>query len=180
MIQTNNRKNLEQFNTLYSNTKHGLIKVLEERQDEFSLEILKNFISPNNNIVSHIEIENAFEAIKGDLLYHVFITHFESGNETLKIVGPYLSLLAYASPRRYLHKYDPYLHKIEENDAQDRQLLKALNFLADNIKYRKYPEAYKNLQYFKHQEKLISDLKKKLEMVTKEAVAIEILKNHLI
>lgn len=180
MIQTNNRKNLEQYNTLYANIKLGLIKVLEERKDEFSLEILKNFISPNNNIVSHIEIENAFEAIKRDLLYHVFITHFESGNETLKKIGPYMSLLAYLSPRRFLDKYDPYLYKIEENDPQDRKLLKALNFLADNIKYRKYPEAYKNLEYFNHEEKLISDLKKKLEIVTKEAVAIEVLKNHLI
>jgi hypothetical protein len=180
MIQTNNIQNLEQLNTLYSNFKKKLIPVFEENKDEFSLEILKNFASPNNKVFSHIEIENAFEAIKRDLLYEILNAHFASGNEIFKTVGPYLSLLGYVYPRWFLNRYDPFLHKIEENDPHDRKLLKAFNFLADNIKYRKYPEAYKSLEYFKQQAKLVSDLKTKLEVMTKEAIAIEILKNHLI
>jgi hypothetical protein len=90
IIKANNKKNLEQLNGLYSNLKIKLITIFEATNDEFSLEILKNSTSQSNRIYSHIEIENAFEAIKRDLFYEILLNHFGS-IQYLKPVSPYLS-----------------------------------------------------------------------------------------
>lgn len=178
ILKTNNKKNLEQLNQLYSNLKKKLIPIFERTNDKFSLEILRNSTSSANRIYSHVEIENEFEAIKRELFYEILLLHFNS-NPNLKSVSPFLSKIFSPAANFYLNKYDPWLCDIEERDSEGRKLLKALNFLADNIQHRKYPEAYKSLQHFKNHERLTSNLKNKLEVMTREAFAIDTLKHHL-
>ena len=178
IVKTNNRKNLELFNNIYDNLKKKLISICEETKDEFSLDIL-NSSAIKQRIFSHVEIENEFESIKRDLFYEILTVHFNS-NATLKLLSPYLASVVSYSAKLFLNKYDPWLDKIEESDSDFKKLFKAYNFLADNIKYRNYPDAFKCMKYFEDQENLTANLRNKLELMTKEAMAIELLKKHLV
>lgn len=179
--ETNNRKNVENFNYAYKCYINQLLRLSLLYSDSFTKKMASNH--ENIQLYSENEIYNEFEKIKRKTSF--LISYQKNENYILSrtvsiIINPLFYLLNF--------KYISYL-LIKEHSEFWRKI-KALYRIDKNLKSGSYLSAYKYLGYFinseNNQEDLeiykiyFSEFQKKLEVVIKEKMRHDLLDNYFI
>lgn len=182
--QTNNRQNLKLFNRTLHFFSKKVLDLSHSFQDEFMHNLITRGKILSRRFYSHVEIENDFQAVKRNIFYQIYEQEIKNKYSSLNKNVIYYSgkTLSKATELVLRFYYSPKCHQINlQKDSQLAVKVKTLSAVNYHIKNRNYDEAYQASHSLRNKdtEALLAGLNEKLENMTTEAYALELMKKHL-
>jgi hypothetical protein len=192
---SNNIENVVEFNKYLNYLSLKLSNISNLTKDDFALELMRvssitnniNTLSPTlsyRRLYSNIEIFNEFQFIKRDLLNQIILQELNNCPQlktyNLISIPSRLSPWVSKSAGLLLSLLSPFDLPIKGNESEIVKKLKAFHALHVNVEIGNHVEAYESLKYLKIDEGLLSRLRYKLQVMAKQQMMVDTLRNHFI